>query len=314
MKCHPDDFRPPGLTRSWSRSRPWWPRSVPIRPSSAGRPAPCEALGLRHHALLRALPAAFPLDPGGPSPARQDGRPGSEDSRRERLGYRRGGPRSRDSELTLRLPRALPIAQRDDAGGLPSAKRNAGPLQGRPAARIFPRPLDPDTRARPGQRHRSAWSASTYETASDPDGTPAVLRVDFLRGAASSSPWSGTRHRAAAQRIAAHRQVAALLGLDQDAAAFSRLARRLGLARLVAGRTGLRLTQTPSVLDGLLWCIIGQQINLPFACVLKRRLIENLGTRLPGGLYSLPTPAAIARLDPADMRPWQYSRKPRPST
>jgi AraC family transcriptional regulator of adaptative response / DNA-3-methyladenine glycosylase II len=111
------------------------------------------------------------------------------------------------------------------------------------------------------------------------------------------------------QRAAAHRQVAGLLGLDQDAAAFTRLARRLGVARLVAGRGELRLSQTPSVLDGLLWCIIGQQINLPFACVLKRRLIENLGTRLPGGLYSLPAPSAIARLEPADLRPWQYSRQ-----
>jgi AraC family transcriptional regulator of adaptative response / DNA-3-methyladenine glycosylase II len=100
-----------------------------------------------------------------------------------------------------------------------------------------------------------------------------------------------------------------MLGLDQDAAAFSRLARRLGLARLVAGRPGLRLSQTPGVMDGLLWCIIGQQINLAFACVLKRRLVENLGTRLPGGLFSLPSADAIARLDPSDLRRWQYSRQ-----
>jgi AraC family transcriptional regulator, regulatory protein of adaptative response / DNA-3-methyladenine glycosylase II len=100
-----------------------------------------------------------------------------------------------------------------------------------------------------------------------------------------------------------------MLGLEQDAPAFARLARRLGIARLVAGRQGLRLVRTPSVLDGLLWSIIGQQINLPFACVLKRRLIENTGTRLPGGLFSLPTPEAVARLEPADMRPWQYSRQ-----
>jgi AraC family transcriptional regulator of adaptative response / DNA-3-methyladenine glycosylase II len=62
-------------------------------------------------------------------------------------------------------------------------------------------------------------------------------------------------------------------------------------------------------LDGLLWSIIGQQINLSFACVLKRRLIENTGTALAGGLFSLPTPAAMARLEPADLRPWQYSRQ-----
>jgi AraC family transcriptional regulator of adaptative response / DNA-3-methyladenine glycosylase II len=151
-------------------------------------------------------------------------------------------------------------------------------------------------------------SGTTYETASDLDGAPAIVRIAF-GGAGAAVSVEAKAPVGAAQAAAAHRQVAGLLGLDQDAAAFSRLARRLGLARLVSGRAGLRLSQTPGVLDGLLWCIIGQQINLPFACVLKRRLVENLGTRLPGGLYSLPTAAAIARLEPSDLRPWQYSRQ-----
>jgi AraC family transcriptional regulator of adaptative response / DNA-3-methyladenine glycosylase II len=63
------------------------------------------------------------------------------------------------------------------------------------------------------------------------------------------------------------------------------------------------------VLDGLLWCIIGQQINLPFACLLKRRLVESTGTRLAGGLFALPAPERIASLEPDDLRPWQYSRQ-----
>ena len=149
---------------------------------------------------------------------------------------------------------------------------------------------------------------TTYESSADLDGTPALLRIDFSRGSAvvaiESASAIGPR-----QRAAAHRLIVGTLGLDQDAAAFARLARRLGLARLVAGRQGLRLVRTPGVLDGLLWSIIGQQINLPFACLLKRRLIENTGTKLPGGLFSLPAPEAIARLEPADMRPWQYSRQ-----
>jgi AraC family transcriptional regulator of adaptative response / DNA-3-methyladenine glycosylase II len=151
-------------------------------------------------------------------------------------------------------------------------------------------------------------SGSTYETAADLDGVPAVMRVDFSRDGATVSI-DAALAVGAAQRFAAHRLVAGMLGLDQDAAAFARLARRLGVARLVAGRQGLRLVRTPGVLDGLLWSIIGQQINLPFACLLKRRLIENTGTALPGGLFSLPTPEAIARLDAADLRPWQYSRQ-----
>ncbi len=147
-----------------------------------------------------------------------------------------------------------------------------------------------------------------YETSADLAGVPAVIRIDFANGDAEVR-LEGTDSLGTAQKIAAHHLVVGILGLEQDAPAFARLARRLGVGRLVAGRPGLRLVRTPSLWDGLLWSIIGQQINLPFACVLKRRLIENTGTALPGGLYSLPTPAAIARLDPAELRPWQYSRQ-----
>lgn len=107
----------------------------------------------------------------------------------------------------------------------------------------------------------------------------------------------------------AHAIVIGLLGLDEDAAAFARLASRLGLARLVAGRRELRISRTPSVFDGLLWSIIGQQINFPFACLLKRRLIERVSTPLAHGLYAPPTPAAIAALEPADLLPLQFSRQ-----
>lgn len=123
--------------------------------------------------------------------------------------------------------------------------------------------------------------------------TPDTVRVDFSHGDAA----------------AVHALVVGLLGLDEDAAAFARLARRLGLARLVAGRPELRISRTPSIFDGLLWSIIGQQINFAFACVLKRRLTERVSPRLAGGLYAPPTPAAVAALDPADLLPLQFSRQ-----
>lgn len=106
----------------------------------------------------------------------------------------------------------------------------------------------------------------------------------------------------------AHALVVALLGLDQDAAAFARLARKLGLARLVAGREQLRLPQTPSVFDGLLWAIIGQQINLPFAFQLRHRLTALASHPFADGLHAPPTPADIARLDPGQLKPLQFSR------
>ena len=122
---------------------------------------------------------------------------------------------------------------------------------------------------------------------------PDAIRAEISRGSA----------------IEAHALVVGLLGLDEDAAAFARLAKKLGLGRLVAGRHELRISQTPSVFDGLLWAIIGQQINFTFACLLKRRLIERTSAVFANGLYAPPTPAAVAALEPADLLPLQFSRQ-----
>lgn len=131
--------------------------------------------------------------------------------------------------------------------------------------------------------------------------SPAAVSLTLSRGQVEVTA-SGT------SAVEAHTRVATLLGLDQDAAAFARLARKLGLGRLVAGRAGLRLVQTPSLFDGLMWSIIGQQINFAFACVLKRRLIERTGTPLADGLYAPPSPASVASLNATDLAPLQFSR------
>jgi AraC family transcriptional regulator of adaptative response / DNA-3-methyladenine glycosylase II len=123
--------------------------------------------------------------------------------------------------------------------------------------------------------------------------SPMAVQVELSRGSA----------------IEAHALIVGLLGLPQDATNFARLAKKLGLTRLVADRTELRLSQTLSIFDGLLWSIIGQQINLAFARVLRRRLVERVGTPVADGLYALPTPAAIARLEPADLLSLQFSRQ-----
>jgi len=122
---------------------------------------------------------------------------------------------------------------------------------------------------------------------------PESIRAEISRGSA----------------IEAHALVIGLIGLDEDAAAFARLARKLGLGRLVAGRPELRISQTPSVFDGLLWAIIGQQINFAFACLLKRRLIERTSSVFAAGLHAPPTPAAVAALESADLLPLQFSRQ-----
>ncbi len=131
---------------------------------------------------------------------------------------------------------------------------------------------------------------------------PCVLRLEL-------SARQVTAEISSDSGIEAHALVVGLLGLDQDAGAFSRLAKKLGLSRLVAGRPELRIAQTPSVFDGLLWAIIGQQINLPFACLLKRRLVERVGTPMADGLIAPPTVHAVAALTPAELLPLQFSRQ-----
>ena len=144
------------------------------------------------------------------------------------------------------------------------------------------------------------------------DGGPSVLRLALSPAAvqvslptpAAEGPAGGPPPLAEAQRI-----VAGLLGLGQDAGAFARLATKLGLERLVAGRPQLRVSQVPDIFDGLVWAIAGQQVNLPFACVLRRRLVERAGTPVCDGLYAPPSPAAVAALDPSDLLPLQFSRQ-----
>ncbi|MBI5768544.1 MAG: DNA-3-methyladenine glycosylase 2 family protein [Verrucomicrobia bacterium] len=145
-------------------------------------------------------------------------------------------------------------------------------------------------------------SGDVYTTVAQFSTGPALMTLRL-------SPTSVRAEISGGPALEAHALVVGLLGLDEEAAAFARLARRLGLARLVTGRPELRISQTPSVFDGLLWSIIGQQINFPFACLLKRRLIERTSQPFAEGLYAPPTPAAVAALEPGDLLPLQFSRQ-----
>jgi len=140
-----------------------------------------------------------------------------------------------------------------------------------------------------------------YTTAVQFSGGPGTLVLNLAPSSIGVQQFGGTT-------LEAHAIVLGILGLDQPAAAFARLARKLGLARLVAGRSDLRIAQTPSIFDGLVWSIIGQQINFSFACVLKRRLVERLGVKLESGLYAPPTPSAVAEVEPRELAPLQFSR------
>ena len=144
------------------------------------------------------------------------------------------------------------------------------------------------------------------------DGRPALLTVEVERGAARCRiETPGPLSPAAAAR--AHTAALRLLGLALDPAPFERRVRRTPeLARLIAGRAGLRLPLAAEVFEGLTWAIVGQQVNLAFAATLRRRVVELCGEPIPGAanagpILAPPSPAAVAGLAPRELTSRQFS-------
>ncbi len=184
--------------------------------------------------------------------------------------------------------------------GLPDSRSFSLTLPDGYAIDLLRRALDRDPQSISERLNGDVFSAGIRLA----DGSPA--KIQLVLNATSidvsfEAPSSGA--------VEIHTIVCGILGLDQDVAGFVRLARKLGFTRLVKGREGLRIVQTPSVFDGLLWAIIGQQINLPFARLLRRRLIELTGTPVGSGLFALPSPAQVAQLSPEQLLPLQFSRQ-----
>jgi len=140
------------------------------------------------------------------------------------------------------------------------------------------------------------------------DGAIGVLRIEVKGGVAEC--WVDARGSVGpADMRAAHAVALRLLGLGGDPEPFERRAVASGHARLVHGRTGLRVPLTADLWEALVWAVIGQQINLPFACALRRSLVELCGESADGGLRAHPSASAVAHLDPADLRRLRFSER-----
>jgi len=108
----------------------------------------------------------------------------------------------------------------------------------------------------------------------------------------------------------AHRRVARWLGLESDSQGFERRSRRSrDIARLVRARPGLRIPRAGSIFEGLVWVIVGAQVNVSFASTCRAALIELAGTPFGPDFRAHPTPEQVARLDYADLERRQFSRR-----
>jgi AraC family transcriptional regulator of adaptative response / DNA-3-methyladenine glycosylase II len=139
------------------------------------------------------------------------------------------------------------------------------------------------------------------------DDGPAVLEIAF----GSDGAWCHAHARAKLSRHTMaflHRAALRMLGLLQESTTFeSRMARDPAMA-LFSRRKGLRVPATPTGFDGLCWAIIGQQINVKFACALRREIINLGGEEAGDGMRAHPTAARVADLGAAVLTGRRYSR------
>lgn len=98
-------------------------------------------------------------------------------------------------------------------------------------------------------------------------------------------------------------QVRRLLGLTTEVEDFEH-----AFPELIEGHEGARIPQTATVYESLLWAIVGQQVNLPFAYRLRRVVVELCGLPAPGGFRAHPAAEEVAKLEAADLTSRQFSR------
>ncbi len=138
---------------------------------------------------------------------------------------------------------------------------------------------------------------------------PARLELSFEGGHARARLESA-RALPRAAWVHAHGIAARWLGLESDPAAFERrAARSAAIARLIRGREGLRVPLTTDAFEGLVWVIVGAQVNVAFASACRGDLIERAGTACGPGLFAHPSPAQVARLEVADLERLRFSRR-----
>jgi AraC family transcriptional regulator, regulatory protein of adaptative response / DNA-3-methyladenine glycosylase II len=108
--------------------------------------------------------------------------------------------------------------------------------------------------------------------------------------------------------VDAHTVLARVLNLARDPGPFERAAVGTPFETLVQRLPGLRIPQTPTLYEGLVWSILGQQVNLAFCFALRRRLCELAGTRR-GDLFEHPGPERVAKLSVEELLPLQFSQR-----
>lgn len=133
------------------------------------------------------------------------------------------------------------------------------------------------------------------------DGNAACLTIGFDKDRADAElAIDGTSKT---PRDALEQLIRRILGLTQRVEVFEKGYRahpRIG--PLIVARPGLRVQQTATPFEALVWAIIGQQISLAAAISVRRRLIETIGVRHSSGLACFPDADRLSALGETELR------------
>jgi len=107
--------------------------------------------------------------------------------------------------------------------------------------------------------------------------------------------------------------VRAWFDLDTNLKPFYTLAKKDPLLKDAVKRySGYRIVGQPDLFESLVWAVLGQQINLSFAYLLKQRMVEKYGAQLMycgQPYFAFPTPQELAMVQPEDLLALQFSRQ-----
>jgi 3-methyladenine DNA glycosylase/8-oxoguanine DNA glycosylase len=134
------------------------------------------------------------------------------------------------------------------------------------------------------------------------DGQPAEITIHFKNGSAACTVDSENAE------VASH-AVKRILGLTTDGAIFEeKFADDPLLGPTIRRQRGLRIPLTPEPWEALAWAIMGQQISVQMAVVLRRELIRTAGVPHQNGLIAHPSAATVAGLEIEVLRGIKFSR------
>lgn len=79
------------------------------------------------------------------------------------------------------------------------------------------------------------------------------------------------------------------------------------IGQLIQHQQGLRIYQSASAFEALVWAIIGQQISVTAAIAIRRRFIQATGSRHSSGIWCFPNEQQVAATDDDTLRGTGFS-------